>query len=154
VGFTDEAEMVFTTLSSSGRGVFAKLQRGFPLVRARGGRAALEGRGRGPGSGPQRGAGRLVAPSLAKRERPCADNPLSKRPRIPSPRPSTHPATASPSPPQIVTPPMQRAQVLIDEAAQAAEVAGLQPLVYGASNVVLVGDPQQVGPGGGGGGVR
>lgn len=32
VTYTDEAEMVFTTLSSSGRGVFAKLQRGFPLV--------------------------------------------------------------------------------------------------------------------------
>lgn len=36
-------------------------------------------------------------------------------------------------------------QVLIDEAAQAAEVSALQPLVYGASDVVLVGDPQQVG---------
>jgi hypothetical protein len=35
-------------------------------------------------------------------------------------------------------------QVLIDEAAQAAEVAALQPLVYGATNVVLVGDPQQL----------
>jgi hypothetical protein len=34
--------------------------------------------------------------------------------------------------------------VLIDEAAQAAEVAALQPLVYGARKVVLVGDPQQL----------
>jgi hypothetical protein len=32
VMYTDEAETVFTTLSSSGRGVFSKLQRGFPLV--------------------------------------------------------------------------------------------------------------------------
>eukprot|EP00775_Hariotina_reticulata_P003847 gene3846-4104_t len=34
--------------------------------------------------------------------------------------------------------------VLIDEAAQAAEVAALQPLVYGAQAVVMVGDPQQL----------
>jgi hypothetical protein len=35
-------------------------------------------------------------------------------------------------------------QVLIDEAAQAEEVAALQPLVHGAAGVVLVGDPQQL----------
>lgn len=34
--------------------------------------------------------------------------------------------------------------VLIDEAAQASEVQALQPLVYGAKAVVLVGDPQQL----------
>lgn len=34
--------------------------------------------------------------------------------------------------------------MLIDEAAQAEEVAALQPLVYGAQGVVLVGDPQQL----------
>ena len=63
--YVDIAEMVFTTLSSSGRGVFARLQRSFELV-------------------------------------------------------------------------------LIDEAAQAEEVAALQPLVYGAQCVVMVGDPQQL----------
>jgi hypothetical protein len=63
--YVDVAEMVFTTLSSSGRGVFARLQRPFELV-------------------------------------------------------------------------------LIDEAAQAEEVAALQPLVYGAECVVMVGDPQQL----------
>ncbi|KAL4419979.1 hypothetical protein ABPG75_007077 [Micractinium tetrahymenae] len=34
--------------------------------------------------------------------------------------------------------------VLIDEAGQASEVAALQPLVFGAKRVVLVGDPQQL----------
>ncbi|WIA18803.1 hypothetical protein OEZ85_003486 [Tetradesmus obliquus] len=34
--------------------------------------------------------------------------------------------------------------VLVDEAAQAAEIAALQPLVYGAKAVVMVGDPQQL----------
>lgn len=34
--------------------------------------------------------------------------------------------------------------VLIDEAGQASEVAALQPLVFGARRVVLVGDPQQL----------
>lgn len=36
------------------------------------------------------------------------------------------------------------ATVLIDEAAQASEVAALQPLVYGCQQCVLVGDPQQL----------
>lgn len=34
--------------------------------------------------------------------------------------------------------------VLIDEAAQASEVATLQPLMYGCHNCVMVGDPQQL----------
>lgn len=34
--------------------------------------------------------------------------------------------------------------VLIDEAAQAAEITALQPLVYGCKHCVLVGDPQQL----------
>lgn len=34
--------------------------------------------------------------------------------------------------------------VLIDEAGQASEVAALQPLMFGAKRVVLVGDPQQL----------
>ncbi|GAX75224.1 hypothetical protein CEUSTIGMA_g2668.t1 [Chlamydomonas eustigma] len=34
--------------------------------------------------------------------------------------------------------------VLIDEACQCNEIASLQPLVYGAAKVVLVGDPQQL----------
>eukprot|EP00879_Flechtneria_rotunda_P011055 GHRR01011551.1.p1 GENE.GHRR01011551.1~~GHRR01011551.1.p1 ORF type:complete len:847 (+),score=311.53 GHRR01011551.1:365-2905(+) len=65
VSFVDQAEMVFTTLSSSARDVFGRLQRRFP-------------------------------------------------------------------------------RVLIDEAAQASEIAALQPLVYGAECVVMVGDPQQL----------
>lgn len=63
--FMDEAEMVFTTLSSASRHAFSKVKRAFDLV-------------------------------------------------------------------------------LIDEAAQAAEVAALQPLVYGCCHAVLVGDPQQL----------
>lgn len=34
--------------------------------------------------------------------------------------------------------------MLIDEAAQASEVAALQPLMHGAADAVLVGDPQQL----------
>lgn len=65
VSFMDNAQMVFTTLSSSGRAVFSKVRKKFELV-------------------------------------------------------------------------------LIDEAAQAQEVATLQPLIHGATRCVLVGDPQQL----------
>ena len=34
--------------------------------------------------------------------------------------------------------------MLIDEACQASELATLQPLIKGATKVVLVGDPQQL----------
>ncbi|GLI69287.1 hypothetical protein VaNZ11_013870, partial [Volvox africanus] len=61
----EEAEMVFTTLSSTGRTVFSRLSRGFDFV-------------------------------------------------------------------------------LIDEAAQASEIAALQPLMYGCRKLVMVGDPQQL----------
>ncbi|KXZ56978.1 hypothetical protein GPECTOR_1g883 [Gonium pectorale] len=61
----EEAEMVFTTLSSTGRAVFSRLGRGFDFV-------------------------------------------------------------------------------LIDEAAQASEIAALQPLLYGCRKLVMVGDPQQL----------
>ncbi|GLC50926.1 hypothetical protein PLESTB_000447300 [Pleodorina starrii] len=61
----EEAEMVFTTLSSTGRAVFSRLGRGFDFV-------------------------------------------------------------------------------LIDEAAQASEIAALQPLLYGCRRLVMVGDPQQL----------
>lgn len=79
---------------------------------------------------------------------------------IPSPRtaylhplPTCHPFPLrpplsrgrSPGPPPPAPPPLAAPlQVLIDEAAQASEVAALQPLVYGAAAAVLVGDPQQL----------
>lgn len=109
--FLSEAEMVFTTLSSTQREVFQKSAGRAPFHTG----AAL---GAGQAARCRCGALQLVGGACAQQCRPLLHSLAARNKQVYAPR-------------LAALPPPHRA-VLIDEAGQASEVAALQPLVFGA----------------------
>lgn len=109
--FLSEAEMVFTTLSSTQREVFQKSAGRAPFHTG----AALCS---GHGVCCRCDAFQLAGGACTQRWRPPLHSLAARNTHVCSPR-------------LVALPPPHRA-VLIDEAGQASEVAALQPLVFGA----------------------